>query len=496
MLNIKNVTVEFNGKALFENINLTVNYGDKIGLVGRNGSGKSTFMKLITKKLIPEEGSIEISDSYFIGSLEQHFEYIHKTVLEEVCSVLDEERQYDLWKGEKILFGLGFSQEDMEKDPTLFSGGWQVKINLAKTLLEEPNLLLLDEPTNHLDIYAIRWLEKFLKEWWGEIILITHDRSFMDAVINHTVMIHRGEFKKSKGTPDKLKQQIIAEEENYEKTRVNEDKQRKKEEEWIAKFGAKASKAKAAQSRMKMLEKKDVKEKLQHIKDLEFKFHHKEFAKIDKMIGIENLTFGYKENEILMKNLTFNINKRDKICVIGRNGNGKSTLLRLIAQEITPLSGNIDIHEKVDMGYFNQMNVSVLNPEHNIVEEMHSMSPELDYNLIRMTASIVLFRGDDALKKIKFLSGGEKARVMLGKMLLKPSNLLLLDEPTNHFDLESSESLIKAVKEFDGAVVAVTHNEYFLREVATKLVVFDGGKTFFFGGTYDEFLAKIGWAEE
>jgi len=223
VIRVKDLSISFAGHDVFTDANFIINGREKIGLIGRNGSGKSTFLKLILKKLEPDSGAVEIPRGYRIGYLEQHISFSHDTVLEEICSVLPPERDHEGWKGENILYGLGFTYEDLAKDPKKFSGGYQVKLNLAKLLLVEPQMLLLDEPTNYLDIHSIRWLKEFLQEWDGELILITHDRSFMDAVITHTLVIHRKAFKKVPGNTKGVREKIAAEEEIYEKTRINED---------------------------------------------------------------------------------------------------------------------------------------------------------------------------------------------------------------------------------------------------------------------------------
>ena len=382
------------------------------------------------------------------------------------------------------------------KDPSEFSGGYQVKINLAKLLLDEPNMLLLDEPTNYLDIHSVRWLKKFLQEWQSELILITHDRDFMDSVINHTLNIHRGTFKKTPGTTKGLREKIAAEEEIYEKTRINEEKQREKTQEWIDRFKAKASMASRAQSKMKMLEKQDKKEKLEHIAVLDFEFNCLPYGSKDALVEVNGVTFGYEGHETLIKKLTFRVCSDDKICIIGKNGKGKSTLLKLITGDLTPLEGNVKTNNKTEIGYFGQMNIDRLNPKLSIYEEMQNAAPTANQTTVRRVAGNMMFSGTLSNKKIEVLSGGEKSRVMLGKILLKPSNLLLLDEPTNHLDLDSCESLLGAIKNFDGAVVMVTHSEYFLKEVANKLIVFDDDKTFVFEGGYEDFLRKVGWKDE
>jgi ATP-binding cassette subfamily F protein 3 len=495
MISLENISVSFGAKTLFEEASFSIGYGEKIGLIGRNGTGKSTFFKLLLGKIEADSGNVEIPSYYTVGHLEQHIHFTHKTVMEEVASVLDIERAHEEWKGEKILQGLGFTDEQLLGDPSKLSGGWQIKINLAKLLLMEPAMLLLDEPTNYLDIYSIRWLGKFLKEWEGELMLITHDRSFMDSIISHTLIIHRGKFRKMAGTTARVKAQIAEEEEIYEKTRVKEEEKKKEIEDWVRRFGAKASLASQAKARMKQVERMDTKVKLADIANLDFDFSYQPYGSSNEMIEVKNLTFGYNPETLLMKDLSFKVSPTDKICIIGRNGNGKSTLLKLLTGEVTPLKGEITVGGKVEYGYFGQMNLERLNLDHTIVEELETVEQGIDIQKVRRTAAQMLFSGDDAFKKIKVLSGGERSRVMLGKILLTPANLLLLDEPTNHFDMESSDSLMDAIKNFPGAVLMVTHNEYFLREIANKLVVFDGGKTFVFTGTYNDFLKQVGWQE-
>ncbi len=495
MIRAKDLSISFSGREIFSEGNFIINAREKVGLIGRNGSGKSTFLKLILKKLEPDSGVVEIPRGYRIGHLEQHINFTHQTVLEEICSVLPEDREHEGWKGENILYGLGFTPEDLQKDPKNFSGGYQVKLNLAKLLLVEPQMLLLDEPTNYLDIHSIRWLKEFLKDWDGELILITHDRDFMDSVITHTLIIHRQSFKKIPGNTKGVREKIAQEEEIYEKTRVNEEKQRQKTQDWIDRFGAKASQASRVQSRVKMLEKIDVKEKLDDIQNLDFSFNHKIFNSKENLIEVENLSFGYDPNLRLINDLSFKIANGEKICVIGKNGKGKSTLLKLITRDLQPLRGDIKINSKVEIGFFGQMNIDRLDKNLSIYEELQRVDDRLPQTRIRQVCSQMMFSSDLANKKISVLSGGEKSRVMLGKILLKGTNLLLLDEPTNHLDMESCDSLKTAIKNFEGAVIMVSHDEGMLKEIANKLVVFDDNKTFTFEDSYDFFLKRKGWID-
>lgn len=495
MIRAKDLSISFSGRDIFTDVNFIINSREKIGLIGRNGSGKSTFLKLILKKLEPDSGAVEIPKGYVIGHLEQHIHFTHNTVMEEICSVLPEDREHESWKGENILYGLGFTPEDLEKDPKNFSGGYQVKLNLAKLLLVEPQMLLLDEPTNYLDIHSIRWLKEFLNEWEGELILITHDRAFMDSVITHTLIIHRKHFKKLPGNTKGVREKIAAEEEIYEKTRVNEDKQRAKTQEWIDRFGSKASQASRVQSRVKMLEKQDVKEKLEVVQNLDFNFTHTDYGTKENMVEVENIAFGYSPEIRLINDLSFNVANGEKICVIGKNGKGKSTLLKLLTQDLTPTRGSVKVNNKVKIGYFGQMNIDRLDKNLSVYEELQKVDEKLPVTRVRQVCGNMMFSSDLANKKIGVLSGGEKSRVMLGKILLKGANLLLLDEPTNHLDMESCESLLQAIKNFEGAVIMVTHDEGFLNEVANKLVIFDNDKTFTYDDSYEFFLKRIGWKD-
>lgn len=495
MIKAKNLSISFSGHDVFTEGNFVINRGERVGLIGRNGSGKSTFLKLILKKLEPDEGEVEIPRGYRIGHLEQHIHFTHDTVLDEICSVLPADREHEGWKGENILYGLGFTYEDLSKDPKNFSGGYQVKLNLAKLLLMEPQMLLLDEPTNYLDIHSIRWLKEFLLNWDGELILITHDRAFMDEVITHTLIIHRKSFKKLSGNTEGVREKIAATEEIYEKTRINEEKQRQVTQDWINRFGSKASQASRVQSRVKMLEKQDVKEKLETITNLDFEFTHKPYSSKESMIEVESLAFGYNPELTLIDKLSFKVENGDKICVIGKNGKGKSTLLKLITKDLNPLKGTIKINSKVEIGYFGQMNIDRLDAESSIYEELQKVDSKLPQTRVRQVCSNMMFSSDLANKKIKVLSGGEKSRVTLGKILLKGANLLLLDEPTNHLDMESCDSLLEAIQNFEGAVIMVTHDESFLRKVANKLIIFDDNKTFTFEDSYEFFLKRVGWKD-
>lgn len=496
MIKIANLNKSYGAQVLFDDLSLSINRNEKVGLVGRNGHGKSTLFQMILGNVEPDSGNVIIPKNYRIGCLEQHLHFTKPTVLEECSLGLQPDEEYETWRVEKVLSGLGFSEEDMYRDPSEFSGGYQIRMNLAKLLVSTPDMLMLDEPNNYLDIVAIRWLEDFLKSWEGELILITHDRSFMDSVVSHVVAIHRTKAKKVEGDTDKLYNLINQEEELYEKTRLNEAKKRKQEEIFIARFKAKASFASRTQSRVKKLEKQGEMKALDNIEDLELFFNSAGFA-ADSMMSAENIYFSYNgEDPYIINDFSINVGKRDRICIIGKNGKGKSTLLKLMAGELKPVKGNIRKHPSLQEGYFGQTNKFNLNDNRTVMEEIKSADRLCTDNKARCIAGGLMFSGDNALKKIKVLSGGEKSRVLLGKILVTPNNLLFLDEPTNHLDMQSCDSLIEAIDDFDGSVIMVSHNEMHLRAVATKLIIFDNNKITIFDGTYDEFLTDVGWADE
>jgi len=495
VIQVVNLEKGFGTQILFENVTFTLGRGERVGLVGRNGTGKSTLFKILLGEESQDRGEVIFPKNYLIGTLKQHLEFTKPTILEECVTALrGENAAFEHYKAEKMLLGLGFKTTDFNRAPSDFSGGYQIRLNLAKVLVAEPDCLLLDEPTNYLDIVSMRWLTKFLREFKGEMILITHDRGFMDDVTTHTMGIWRQKLVKIPGDSTKYFEQILLEEEIYEKTRQNSEKKRKDLEEFVARFKAKASKAAQAQSRMKLLEKMPEMEALSMMASLDFEFTHKECpGKV--LMEAHNISFGYTEKS-LINNLSFPILRNDKIAIIGKNGKGKSTLLNLLAQELEPTSGNINKNVNLLVGHFGQTNINRLHLENTIEEEILSVNPTIGLQRARSIAGTMMFTGDLAKKKIKVLSGGERARVLLGKLLVKPSNLLLLDEPTNHLDQESVESLTMELQNYPGAVVIVTHSESMLRDVAQKLIVFNHDKVEFLQETYDDFLRKIGWEEE
>ncbi len=466
-----------------------------MGLVGRNGSGKSTMFKLILGEEEPSEGQVIIPKNYKIGALRQHLIFTEKTVRDEAALALDEEMKWDTYRVEKILFGLGFTQKDLDRDPLDFSGGYQIRINLAKLLVTEPNLLLLDEPTNYLDILSLRWLKSFLRAFQGEVLLVTHDRDFMDGVCNHTMGIIRRDLFLIQGDTHRFYDQLKENEELYAKQKVSQDKKVKELEEFIAKNKARASTAALAQSKVKQLEKMDRMEDIGFDSTLKFDFQYKDTpAKV--LLDVQDISFGYTPDNVLFKNISFTIEKGHCLAIIGKNGVGKSTLLNNLAKELTPLSGKVEYHGTTATGHFGQTNISRLDPKSNVMDEIYAANPKLSAASVRSICGAMMFSGDSAEKKVSLLSGGEKSRVMLGQILSRPSNLLFLDEPTHHLDIDSIEALTVAIKNFQGSSIIVSHSEELLRRVADRLIIFSKDGAELFDGGYDMFLEKKGWDED
>jgi ATP-binding cassette subfamily F protein 3 len=493
MIQLINVTKSFGGQTLFKNLNLKVTPNQKIGFIGRNGSGKSTLFKIILAEESIDEGEVSIPKNYKIGTLKQHLSFSQKSVRQECALVLSEEEQYNFYKVEKILFGLGFTQEDLERDPLSFSGGYQIRINLAKLLATEPHMLLLDEPTNYLDILSLRWLRKFIRAFKGEVILITHDRDFMDSVTTHTMGLQRKGLQIFEGSTQKYYDTLALSDETYEKTRRNQEKKRKELEEFVARNKARASTAALAQSKQKALDKMQEMESLEEESNLLFHFNYAPTpAKI--VLRAEDLGFGYHDK--LFQNISFALELGKTIAIIGKNGKGKSTLLNYIAGELPQQEGEVTMHPSTKISHFGQTNIERLNTNHTIFEEINSAVKSMPISQVRSLCGMMMFSGEHADKKIEVLSGGERSRVMLGKIIATPTNLLLLDEPTNHLDMHSIDALCDAIEGFEGSTIMVTHSEMLLRRLADALIIFHQGGASYFDGSYDDFLEKIGWEEE
>lgn len=490
MLQVSSLKKGYGGRTLFKDVSFSLNKRERVGLVGRNGSGKSTLMKIFAEEESADDGIVAYPKGYRVGYLKQHLHFTHPTVLEEAASLVPDES----YKAEKILFGLGFDDELLEASPSSLSGGFGLRLQLAKVLIAEPDLLLLDEPTNYLDIVTLRWLKRFLNNWQGELILITHDREFMDGICSSILGLHRETLRKSIGGTKEYFDKLVIEEEIYEKTRQGLEKKKEHLEGYIRRFGAKASKATQAQSKMKALKKLPSLEKLASLDALDFSFNEAPFPG-RLLLQADHLAFQWKMP--LIHDVSLELEKEDRVAIIGKNGQGKTTLLNLLTGQLPLQSGTLKKAENGAFGIFGQTNINRLHPAHTIEEEIKLSNPDLSYGEVRAIAGLMMFSQDAAKKAIKVLSGGERSRVLLAKIIASPSNALFLDEPTHHLDMESVEALIQAVNSFSGAVVMVTHSELILNTVPwTKLIICEKKGQRLFLGNYQDFLDKGGWEDE
>jgi len=491
MLTVSGLSKSYGKQVLFEDVSFQVAPGERVGLVGRNGHGKTTLFRILLGEESADGGTIAVPSGYRIGHLAQRLEFLRPTVLEEAASALPrrEDGTDETYKAKAVLAGLGFDEADLGRAPAGLSGGFQVRLNLARVLVSTPDLLLLDEPTNYLDIVSIRWLRRFLCAWKGALILVTHDRDFMDSVTTHTMAIHRCRVRKLAGGTEKLYAQILQEETIHEQTRLNDERRRKEAEAFINRLRAQAAKAKAVQSRIKLLARHERLEKLAEIRDLDFRFAEAPFAG-KWMLEARGLSFRYDPARPLIEGFSLSVARGDRIAVVGPNGKGKTTLLRLLAGELSPASGAVKTSANVKIGYFGQTNVDRLQPAFSIEEEVRQGNPSLTRTQVRNLCGAMMFGGDAAEKRVSVLSGGERSRVLLAKILASPVNLLLLDEPTNHLDLEAVQWLEETLRKYRGTVLVISHDRYFMNAVCDSMAELSMRRLTQYEGNYDQFAVK------
>ncbi len=534
MLSVQQLSVYFGGTVLFEDLNFQVNTNDRIGLAGRNGAGKSTLMKIIAGIQVASEGSVNKPKEFRIGYLPQEFAHqSQKPVREEAAEAFAEvlaldarlksiteelqtredyesdgylkliedlntvQERFDLLEGnkieerlERVLKGLGFLEEDLDRPMSSFSGGWQMRVELAKLLLIQPDLLLLDEPTNHLDMDSIIWLEQFLAAYPGAIMMISHDKQFLDSLTNRTIEITGGKIEDYKAAYSKY---LVLRKERREQllnAKKNQDKEIARMERNIERFRAKASKASFAQSLQKKLDRTErIEIDEEAIRSMQIRFP--EPPRSGKVVvEAKGVAKSYGDKKVIAP-FTFSVDSGDRIAFVGKNGMGKTTLSRIIAGDLDYNQGHLELGHNVALGYFAQHQTERLRAEHSILEEMEMAANQTDrFSQVRGILGAFLFSGEEVEKKIKVLSGGEKARVSLAKLLLEPINFLILDEPTNHLDIISKDVLKQALKHFPGTLIVVSHDREFLQGLTTKTLEFtpEGIKTHL--GDIDEFLSK------
>ena len=515
MLNIHNLSVSFSGEYLFKEISFKLISGDRVGLIGKNGAGKSTLLKLLSKETEMDSGSIAYEKDLKIGFLKQDIDFEKgRTVLEEAYQAFSEiksleKRQnkintqlseridyesdsyldlindlsdvndrYELIGGynyqghtEKILQGLGFNRDDFQKNTNTFSGGWRMRIELAKLLLQSNDLLLLDEPTNHLDIESIIWLENFLKLFSGAVVIVSHDKMFLNNVTNRTIDISLGriyDFNKPYSKYLVLREEIKSQQISAQK---NQEKHIQHTEKLIQKFKAKASKASMAQSLMKKIEKIDRIEVDQDDNSV-MKLNFNISINPGKVVTeIENLSKNYGDNKVL-SDVNLLIERKSKIAFVGQNGQGKSTLAKIMVGELKPSSGNSKLGHNVQIGYFAQNQAEYLDGSKTVLQTMIDSANETNRSKVRDVLGSFLFKGDDVEKYVRVLSGGERNRLALAKLLLQPFNVLVMDEPTSHLDIKSKSVLKQALVKFDGTLILVSHDRDFLQNITNKVYEF------------------------
>ena len=532
MVSVNNLSLYFGGQDIFKDISFMINKGDKIGLTGKNGAGKSTLLKVLAQDLTPNNGNVSVPNGLVVGFLRQDLEFEDgKTVLEEAQTAfefLNEveqkmneannqltertdyeseeyieiinqynelEERFRMAGGHdtaaeisQVLNGLGFTQYDFDRQTTEFSGGWRMRIELAKILLMKPDLLLLDEPTNHLDIESIMWLEKWLKNYSGAVVLVSHDRFFLDVSTNRTIEVAFAKINDYKASytkyltlrKDRIEKQIQA--------KKNQDKFIKETKVLINKFRAKKNKAAFAQTLIKKLERLDIIEVEQEdVARMQFRFPPAPHS--GKMsLEVINASKSYDDLQVL-KDVSLEIVKGDKLAFVGKNGEGKSTLAKMIVNE-TPFDGEVKLGHQVKMGYYAQNQAEFLDESLTVLETIEQASTEETSGRVRSILGSFLFSNDEVEKKVKVLSGGERARVALCKLLLEPYNLLIMDEPTNHLDITSKELLKKALAKYDGSLIVVSHDREFLQGLTQKVYEFKHQNIKEYIGDINTFLSE------
>lgn len=530
MLNINNISIEFGGRFLFDNVSISVGENDRIGFIGRNGAGKSTMLKLIYGLESPESGSISMPNGYKMGYLPQEIKTDStKSVYEETESALDdlkrlekeidsyskelEERTdyesdsymkvieklteaseiYHLMGGqtmeaeiEKVLIGLGFEKSDFTRGMNEFSGGWQMRVELAKILLKQNDCIMLDEPTNHLDIESIRWLEVFLKNYQGAVLIVSHDRRFLDYITNRTIEFSLGKIYDLPYPYSRFIQERAGQKELQLAAFNNQQKQIAQQERFIERFKAKASFASRTQSKVKQIEKMDIIE-VEEEDTSKMRFTFPEPPRASRLIfDAKGLSKKYDE-KLILNNIDFALERGEKVCFVGKNGEGKSTLSKVLAG-ILDFDGELTLGTNLSLGYYAQHQAELLDSDATVFDIIDRAATGEMRKKIRSLLGAFLFSGSAVDKKVRVLSGGEKSRLSICKMLLQPSNILILDEPTNHFDMISKDVLKNALLDYKGALIIVSHDRDFLQGLTTKTVEFKKGKIKEYLGDINEFL--------
>ena len=486
MVSVENISMEFSARPILNDITFLINKRDRVALIGKNGAGKTTLLRLIAGEEEPTSGRISKDKDLRIGYLPQHMIHNEGTTLrQEVDTVRDQDDPKSIGQMEKVLIGLGFVRTDFDRPCSEFSGGWRMRIELAKILLLKPDLLLLDEPTNHLDIESIQWLEQWLLQSGSAVLLVSHDRAFLDNVTNRTIEISLGRIYDYQVSYTQFMQLRKERHEQQVRAYENQQKMIQETEECIERFRYKPTKAVQVQSRIKQLEKLERLEvDLEDNSRLRLKFPPAPRSG-DYPIIVEDLGKAYGEHQVF-DHVTFTIRRGEKVAFVGKNGEGKSTLVKCIMQEIQDYTGTLKIGHNVKIGYFAQNQASLLDGELSVFDTIDRVAVGDIRTKIKDILGAFMFGGEASEKKVRFLSGGERSRLAMIRLLLEPVNLLILDEPTNHLDMRSKDVLKEALMEFDGTVICVSHDRDFLAGLASKVYEFGDGKVReHLGGIYD-----------
>ncbi len=498
MLTVSQVSKSFGGRTLFQDAALQINRGERIGLVGPNGAGKSTLFSLILGEDSPDSGTISMERGITFGFLPQESQPLgDETVLEIATSHATEDDRWEIEpKAKRILAGLAFREADYSKPARTLSGGWVMRAHLARLLVQEPDLLLLDEPTNHLDLESLQWFQQHLCNYRGAILVISHDREFLNRLVNSVIEIGRQRLLRYVGNYDDFVREKAARDAQHEAAYANQQREIAKLQDFADRFRAKASKASQAQSKLKQIERMEkIDAPLAADKTVaKFNFPQPPRSGV-RAITLKNVRFAYETLEIY-NDLNFEAERGQRTVLVGPNGAGKSTLLKLLGGVLTPQAGERDLGHNVKVGYFAQYRVEQLHPKHTVLQSVLDSPNPVGEQTARTVLGSFLFRGDDVFKPVAVLSGGEKSRLALVKLLLDPPNLLLMDEPTTHLDIGSIDALIGALQQYEGTLIFISHDVHFIRSIATTTLHVSAGKLTPYAGDYDYYLQKSGATNE
>ena len=491
MLSVSNASKTYAGRTLFSGVSFHINRGEKIGLIGPNGAGKSTLFSLLLRETTPDEGQVTMEKGLDFGFLPQESAPVDDmTVLELATSHVHEHSAWEAEpKAKRILKGLAFRESDFDRNARTLSGGWVMRAHLARLLVQEPDLLLLDEPTNHLDLESLIWFQEYLESYQGAILMISHDREFLNALTGAILEIGRGKVTRYRGNYDDYLREKAAREDQLQGAYDNQQREIAKMQQWADRFKAKANFASRAQDKLKMIGRMEkVDAPVAAAKTVKFRFPQPPRSG-QRVMALKALDFAYGETPVY-QGLDFEIERGQRIVLVGPNGAGKSTLLKLLAGALKPQGGKYELGHNVKLGYFAQYRGDVLNMKHTVLQSAMDLPSRPGENLCRTLLGSFLFHGDDVFKTVGILSGGEKSRLALVRLLLDPPNLLLMDEPTTHLDMGSIDALINALEDYEGTLVFISHDVHFIRAMAKTVIHIATGVITSYAGDYQYFLDK------